>query len=106
MTNRRFDLIYILAFLLVLGLGYLAAERDDADDGPEMVLPEFALPSIDLEAPFDLPYVFVRYARPEPPRLVLAESMESAMVEVRTALLESSAPIEVRDDTQLAARGE
>jgi hypothetical protein len=67
-------------------------------------VPDFSLPSVEIEAPFELPYTFVRFARPEAPRLRLSESMASVMVEVRAALLESSEPIEVRDDTRLANR--
>ena len=103
MSNRRFDLIYFAVFLLVIGLGYWVATQDEEDVDIASV-PDFSLPSIEIEAPFEFPYSFVRFARPEAPRLRLSESMASAIVEVRTALLDSSAPVEVRDDTRLATR--
>lgn len=104
MSNRRFDLIYFAVFLLIIGLGYWVATQDEQDVDDIASIPDFHLPSIEIEAPFEFPYAFVRLARPEAPRLRLSENMASAMVEVRTALLESSAPVEVRDDTRLATR--
>jgi hypothetical protein len=95
MSNRRFDLIYFLAFLLVVGGGILAARMDDDGSESVAVLPDFSLPSIELEANFDLPYQFVRFVRPAAPKLVLSTNVESAIVEVRTALLESSELVEV-----------
>lgn len=123
MSNHRIDLIYFVVFLLVLGGGFLAARFDDvlygseASDGEFAALPDFSLPSIEFEVPFELPYRFVRFARPEPPALVLADNVEGAIVEVRSALLESAALVaveeldhssprsanETRLDTQLAA---
>jgi len=103
MSNRRFDLIYFAVFLLVLGLGYWVASQDE-EDAEVAFVPDFSLPSIEIEAPFEFPYTFVRFARPEAPRLRLSESMASVIVEVRKALLESSAPVEVRDDTRLVTR--
>lgn len=102
MSNRRTDLIYFVVFLLVVGFGYLAANRGD-DDTEVVTIPDFSLPTLDLEVPFELPYSFVKFARPEPPKLRLSENMESVMVEVRSALLESSEPIEIRQEPQLAA---
>ncbi len=103
MSNRRFDVIYFAVFLLVVGLGYWAATRDD-EEVDVASLPDFSLPSIEIEAPSELPYTFVRFARPEAPRLRLSENMASVIVEVRTALLESSAPVEVRVEPRLANR--
>ena len=102
MSNRRVDLVYFAVFLLVIGLGYLFANQQSGEV-EEIALPDFSLPTIDLEVPFELPYAFVKFARPEPPRLVLSENMESVMVEVRSALLESSEPIEVEAEPHLAA---
>ena len=106
MSNRRFDLIYFAALLLVLGIGYWVASQDGQDDADVELasVPDFSLPAIEVEAPSEFPYTFVRFARPEAPRLRLSESMASVMVEVRAALLESSEPIEIRDDTRLARR--
>jgi len=102
MSNRRFDLVLFTVLLLVVGFGYLVANRAP-EETEVVILPDFSLPTIDLEIPFELPYAFVKFARPEPPKLELSENMESVMVEVRSALLESSEPIEIREDAQLAA---
>lgn len=101
MSSRRFDLIYFAAFLLVVGLGYAIASREQEGTEP-VTVPDFSLPSIELEAPFDPPHPFVRFDRPEPPRLLLSENMASVLVEVRDALLESSEPVEIREDARLA----
>jgi len=103
MSNRRVDLVYFSVFLLVVGLGYLIANRT-VDEGEAVALPDFSLPTIDLVVPFELPYAFVSFTRPESPQLVLSENMESVMVEVRSALLESSELVEVRQEApKLAA---
>jgi hypothetical protein len=102
MSNRRVDLVYFAVFLLVVGLGYLVA-NEQSEEGEAVALPDFTLPTIDLEIPFELPYAFVKFARPEPPKLDLSENMESVIVEVRSALLESSEPREIRSEARIAA---
>ncbi len=102
MTNHRMDLTYFTVLLLVAGVGYLVANRE-SEESEAIVVPDFSLPSIDLEIPFALPHAFVRFARPDPPRLELSENMESVRVEVRSVLLESSEPIQLREEVRLAA---
>lgn len=102
MSNRRMDLVYFVVFLVVVGAGYLIANHE-SEDTEVVTLPDFSLPTIDLEMPFELPYAFIEFARPEPPKLVLSENMESVMVEVRTSLLESAELVEVKPEARLAA---
>ena len=45
--------------------------------------------------PFELPFHLVKFESAMPPTLALSSNMESALVEVRTALLESSTLVEV-----------
>ncbi|GEM_PF-3536841 len=102
MSNRRMDLIYFMLLLFVVVVGYLAANQE-LDEGEVVMLPDFSLPVMDLEIPFEFHYDFGQYARPAPPKLVLSENMESVMIEVRSALLESSEPVEIRPEAQFAA---
>jgi hypothetical protein len=99
------DLIYFMLLLLVVVVGYLAANQE-SDEAEVVMLPDFSLPVMDLEIPFEFPYDFVKYARPTPPKLVLSENMESVMIEVRSALLKSSEPVEIRPEAQFAAIAE
>jgi hypothetical protein len=102
MSNRRFDVIYFFSFLLVVLIGYLAANADSGEiEGLE--IPDFSMPGIEIEVPFELPYAFVEFTRVSPPQLILSDGMESAVKEVREALLESSAPIELREDVRHVA---
>ena len=101
MSNRRFDLVLFAVLLLVVGFGYLAASRGTGET-ENLRVPDFSLPPINFELPLELPFAFVEFARPEQPKLVLSENMESVMVEVRSALLVSSEPVEIPQDAQLA----
>ena len=102
MANRRFDALYFLAFLCVVaGAFWLTRADDEASDG--LVVPDFALPSIELEAPFEMPYVFVRFARPPAPQLQLGQDTEKVIAEVRASLLETSDVIDASADRTLAA---
>jgi len=102
MSNRRIDLIYFLALVLVVGVGYVATNHAP-EETEAVVLPDFSLPVIEFEIPFELPYRFAQYARPASPKLALSQNMESVMIEVRSALLESSEPVEVIEEPQFAA---
>lgn len=102
MTNRQVDLLYFALFIAVFAFGILAATRE-SEDLASVELPALDPPELEIEAPFVFPYTYVKFARPEPPRLNLAVSMESVLVQVRSALLETSAPVEVVASEQLAA---
>jgi len=102
MSNRRFDAIYFFSFLLVVLIGYLAANADSGEiEGVE--IPDFSMPGIEIEVPFELPYAFVKFTRVPPSKLTLSGGTESAVQEVRAVLLESSAPIELREEVRHVA---
>ncbi len=96
------DLVYFSILLLVAGASHLLSEQRVEETGV-MTLPDFSLQAIEFEISFDLPDHFVKFARPKAPKLALSENMESVMVEVRSALLVTSEPIEMRDEPQIAA---
>jgi len=102
MTHRHVDLLYFALFLAVFVFGVLAATREP-DDLASVELPALDPPELEIEAPFVFPYTYVKFKRPAAPRLNLAVSMESVLVQVRSALLETSAPVEVGASEQLAA---
>ncbi len=109
MTNRRLDALYLILIVAVAVIGYVVANQT-SDDGEIASLPDYSPAPLVFDVPFvpfELPFHFVRFERVQPPTLALSSNMESALVEVRAALLESSALVEVpHQPTQrlLAAR--
>jgi hypothetical protein len=53
--------------------------------------------------PFAYPYSVVTFKSRTAPTLHLSGNVESVLVEIRSSLLESSAPVEVRPADQLVA---
>lgn len=105
MTNRRVDAIYFVLILVVAAVGYVAASQFP-DDGEMSALPDYSPPPLTFEVPFEpfeLPFHFVKFESAMPPTLALSSNMESALVEVRSALLESSTIVEVRPEPGLLA---
>lgn len=106
MSNRRVDAIYFLLLLAVSVAGYYLANRP-AEERASLELPDFSLPPLVLEVPFDLPYTIVNFESLAAPRLRLSDDMESVLGEVRTALLKSSKLVEVHSmEDQLVAANE
>ena len=105
MTNRRVDAIYFILLVVVAGVGYVAANRP-VDDVDAMELPDFSLPSLTFTMPanaFELPFHIVKFETAMPTSLALSSNMETALVEVRSALLESSTLVEVRPAQEMLA---
>lgn len=102
--NRRMDAIYFGLLLAVFAFAYVLANRptEEVEDVGPLVL---EAPAVDLgiELDFEFPYDYARLQRPAPPKLRLSENMESILVEVRSALLESARPIEAQPSEELAA---
>jgi hypothetical protein len=97
MTNRRVDAIYFVLIVAVAAVGYVAANRFSGD-GEIRPLPDYSPPPLVFDVPFEpfeLPFQFVKFERASPPTLALSSDMESALVEVRAALLESSTIVEL-----------
>jgi len=97
MTNRRIDAIYFAVIIAVAAIGYVAASQF-SDEGELPSLPDYSLPPLVFDVPFEpfeLPFQFVKFERAQAPTLALSSNMESALVEVRAALLESSAIVDV-----------
>jgi len=105
MASRRVDGIYFLLLLAVSVIGYYAANRpsDPSEEGVVLALPDFSLPPLVLEVPFELPYTVVKFNRLDAPTLEFSDDMESVLGEVRSALLESSTLVEIRPVDQLVA---
>ncbi len=105
MTHRRMDAIYVALFLVVSLVGYFVANRANqaTDEAGMLTLPTFEAPEFSFEVPFDFPYAVVKFKQRRAPTLQLSGNMESVLTEVRSALLESSARDEVREDGQLAS---
>ena len=106
MSNRRVDAIYFFLLLTVAVAGYYAAEVANWPSAEEATLdlPDFSLPPLVLEVPFELPYTIVRFKSVDSPRLNLSDDMESVLGENRVALLESSTLVEVHSmEEQLIA---
>jgi len=104
MTNRRVDAIYFVLFIAVVAIGYVAANL--SEDGEVSSLPDYSPPPIVFDIPFEpfeLPFHFVKFKSAMPPTLALSSNMESALVEVRAALLESSTLVEVRPAPNMLA---
>ena len=102
MTNRRVDAIYFVLLLAVCMIGYYLANQS-ADEGGVLDMPVLEPPELVLEASFAFPYSVVKFKKRTPPTLDLSDNMESVLVEIRSALLENSASVEVRPIEQLAA---
>jgi len=94
MSNRRVDAIYFLLLLVVSVAGFYVANRPSTEEAT-LDLPDFSLPPLVLEVPFELPYSIVRFKSLASPRLNLSDDMESVLGENREALLESSTLVEV-----------
>jgi len=106
--NRRMDAIYFGLRLAVFAFAYVLANRptDRPREEVEGVGPlVLEAPAVDLgiELDFEFPYDYARLQRPAPPKLRLSENMESILVEVRSALLESARPIAAQPSEELAA---
>ena len=102
MTNRRVDAIYFVLLLAVCMIGYYLA-NPSAHEGGTLDMPTLEPPELVLEASFAFPYSVVKFKKRTPPTLDLSDNMESVLVEIRSALLENSASVEVRPIEQLAA---
>lgn len=106
MTNRRVDLVFFGVILTVVLVAYYTTNRPSDDEGPIPELPDFELPELAFEASFDFPYRVVEFEHRSVPRLMLSRDVESALGEIRMALLNSSKLVEIRSTEQLAAVGE
>jgi hypothetical protein len=89
MSNRRMDAIFFGLFLVVSGVGYFLANRP-TDEQATRVVPDFSLPELVYEIPFEFPYAIMKFETRVAPKLELTDGMESALGEVRSALLKSS----------------
>jgi hypothetical protein len=108
MSNRRADAIYFVLLLGVCVIGYYASNwpADEFGEGATLVLPDFNPPQLEFEIPFDFPYAIPDFESRVAPTMQLSNDMESALGEVRSALLESSRIIEVGSNGQLVAANE
>jgi hypothetical protein len=111
MPNRRADALYFVLLLTVFVIGYYAANRSsdefgEFEEGTSLELPNFNPPQLVFEIPFEFPYVIPQFESRVAPTLQLSNDMESALGEVRSALLESSTIVEVRSTGQLVAANE
>jgi len=104
---RGLDRVFLPCVVIVMVAAVWVANRS-GDDEASLPLPDFSMPGIELEIPFDMPYKMVRFKRPEAqhPDLDLrlgqiydrdGKSTELVIVEVREALLASSA----RDESDI-----
>jgi hypothetical protein len=100
MTNRRVDAIYFALVLIVPVIGYYAANRwsENRDNQPAM---DFSRPGRALEEPFIFPLFAPRAESQTLLRAQFADHMESALVHMRSALLASSTPNEIRPPERL-----
>ena len=94
MSNRRVDAIYFLLLIAVSVVGFYVANRPSTEEA-SLDLPDFSLPPLVLEVPFELHYTTVRFKSLASPTLSLSDDMESVLGEVRTALLERSTLVEI-----------
>jgi hypothetical protein len=94
MRNSRVDAIFFGLLLVVFTAGYFLSNRP-ADDEVTLVVSDFALPELVFEIPFEFPYAIMEFESRVAPTLMLSGGMESALGEVRSALLESSAIREI-----------
>lgn len=92
--RRRLDLLYVGILATAVGIGLLVAHRPD-EPPAALELPDFSPPELALAVPFELPWAIVEFRERRTPRLMLAGSMESVLVENRTALLESAGSAEI-----------
>ena len=88
-SSRRGDAFYFGFLLLAMALaaGLTRTWGEAPASGP---VPDFSMPGIQLEIPFELPSAFVGFGRREAPRLELGHDTERVISQVRHALLESS----------------
>lgn len=94
-SGRWTDVLFFGALLIAASVGVAAWQWPDApEDEGAVELPDFGLPRVSFELPVELPYRFVRLDRPPAPALELPVDPEAALVEVRTALLETAAVVE------------
>ena len=105
MTNRRIDAIYFVLLIAVGSVGYLAANWP-SDEVEGLPLPDFTPAPLRFEVPFELPFHIVKFKNVVPQTLALSSNMESTLVEVRAALLESSRVVEVPAEPALLASAE
>ena len=89
MLKRRMDGAFLPAVLLVMIAAAWFANRP-VPDGPSQTVPDFSMPGIELEIPFEFPGSIVRFKRPKSPELELSRDTEGVIKEVRAALLLSS----------------
>ncbi len=90
MPKRRMDGAFLPAVLLVM-IGAAWFANRPVEEGPSQAMPDFSMPGIELEIPFELPFSIVRFKRPQAPELELTRDTEGVIKEVRAALLISSA---------------
>ncbi len=93
MSNRRLDAAYLMLILLVSSIGYYASNRS-SDEGKAFYLAPYSISPLSFEIPFDFPYALIEFEHLVSPTLNLSEDMESALNEVRSALLRSSTLVE------------
>lgn len=99
MSNRRMDAIYFGVLLSVFAVAFFVANRPMEEEAT-LEIPDFSLPRLSFEIPVDFPYTPVEFESRVAPTLDLSHGMESALDEVRWALLKSSAlhEVEVREE--------
>ena len=100
--NRRIDAVYFGLLLIVGLIGYTISNRP-ATEARSIDPRAFALPQFSFEESFELPYKVVKFKSRAAPRLRLHGNMESALHEVRKALLTSSTVVEERPVEHFAA---
>ena len=105
MPKRRMDGAFLPAVLLVM-IGAAWFANRPVEEGPSLAMPDFSMPGIELEIPFELPYAIVRFKRPQAPELELelTRDTEGVIKEVRAALLVSSAREESDVEVALDSR--
>lgn len=104
-SGRRDNAIYLLFLASACLIGAVASwvtDRPDASQTPiDLAMP--APPDLELEAPFDFPYPQIEFKSRRAPRLAFSDNVEAVLVEVRSALLSSAAPVAVGRTEELAA---
>jgi hypothetical protein len=102
MANRRGDAIYLGLLIVVSAIGFLAS-RLWPHEAKVRELPDFSPPPLEIELAIELPFEITRFEIREPPTLMLSDKMPTALSQVRSALLESSKPVEIRPIRSLAS---
>jgi len=111
-SRRGLDRIFLPAVVLVMVTAVWVANRSGEEEA-SLPVPDFSMPGIELEIPFEMPYKMVRFKRHEAqhPDLDLrhgqiydadGKSTELVIVEVRDSLLASSARDESDIETEVS----